>query len=331
MPDYTGNTFNDINPQYPEDTELAGYHAAAMRQVKRFLKQPEGLESIISEWLTSSESNIISEALKKYIRIPLVGEIYITTDSEFNPNDEDNQLYFSGTWEQIKGALLMGTGAISCYTPNSQSADLNSFFIDAGYNGTTPKQLTSGLEPTNPGYRWFHFESTDDPNWFSYNYCYNAILLNMGELSSVSLTYDIGIDELNVVGKENINVKITYANEAGYAVGTTIAEGVLSPRKTLTGSSSYSLTGNISLDLPTNKPTYLIVSYNTENPSQWLTNSKGYNSNIIASYMGLSVISEGTNSYEVITNATYQESVPFLGANIWKKVSDDNPNSDDIV
>lgn len=64
MPDYSGNTFNDINPQYPEDTELAGYHAAAMRQVKRFLKQPEGLESIISEWLTSSESNIISEALK---------------------------------------------------------------------------------------------------------------------------------------------------------------------------------------------------------------------------------------------------------------------------
>ena len=47
--------------------------------------------------------------------------------------------------------------------------------------------------------------------------------------------------------------------------------------------------------------------------------------------MGLSVISEGTNSYEVITNATYQESVPFIGANIWKKVSNDNPNSDDLV
>lgn len=323
MPDYSGNTFNDINPQYPEDTELAGYHAAAMRQVKRFLKQPEGLESILSEWLTSSESNIITEVLKQYIRIPPVGEIYITTDNEFNPNDEDNQLYFSGTWEQIKGALLMGTGSISCYTPNSQSTDMNSFIIDAGYSGTTHKQLTSGLSSTKPGYRWFHFEATDDPHWFSYNYCYNAILLNMGELSSVLLTYDIGIDELNVVARENINVKLTYANEAGYAVGTTIAEGVLSPGSTLTG--------NISLDLPTDKLTYLIVSYNTDNPSQWLNNSKGHNSNIIASYMGLSVISEGTNSYEVITNATYQESVPFLGANIWKKVSDDNPNSYDLV
>ena len=89
MPDYSGNTFNDINPQYPEDTELAGYHAAAMRQVKRFLTQPDGLESIISEWINSDSDNSIKDALNKLIRVPGVGELYFTMDNNFNPNFMD--------------------------------------------------------------------------------------------------------------------------------------------------------------------------------------------------------------------------------------------------
>ena len=332
MPDYSGNTFKDINPQYPEDTELAGYHAAAMRQVKRFLKQPEGLESIISEWINSDSDNSIRDALNKLIRVPGVGELYFTMDNNFNPNDEDNQLYFSGTWEKIEGKLLVSTGTISAYTPNETAVPASEYTINANRQGTTDSIFQSGLNDLNPGWRWFHFVANDNPGWFSYNNCYTAIKIPHAGLTSANLTYNFILDELNLSNAKHLPVKISFSNNgiAGVNAGTELAKVDVGPKTNVDGF-PYTISGNAVVNFVDGQDAWLIATYNCDNINTWLTNSKGGGSNMIASAMMAKYTANFTSSYDVVADATYQESVPFIGVNIWVKTSNDNPNSDDLI
>lgn len=332
MPDYTGNTFEDINPQYPEDTELAGYHAAALRQVKRFLKQPEGLESIISEWINSDSDNSIKDALNKLIRVPGVGELYFTMDNNFNPNDEDNQLYFSGTWEKIEGKLLVSTGTVSAYTPNETTVPSSEYAINANHQGTNDSIFQSGLNDSNPGWRWFHFVANDNPGWFSYNNCYTAIKVPHDGLISANLTYNFILDELNLSNAEHILVRISFSNNgiAGVNAGTELAKVDVGSKTNVKGF-PYTISGNAVVNFVDGQDAWLIATYNCDNINTWLTNSKGGGSNMIASAMAAKYTADFTSSYEVVADATYQESVPFIGVNIWVKTSNDNPNSDDLI
>lgn len=332
MPDYTGNTFNDINPQYPEDTELAGYHAAAMRQVKRFLTRPEGLESTISEWINSESDNFLKDALNKLIRVPGIGELYFTMDNNFNPNDEDNQLYFSGTWEKIEGKLLVSTGTISAYTPNETAVPSSEYAINANRQGTTDSIFQSGLNDSNPGWRWFHFVANDNPGWFHYNNCYTAIKVPHDGLISANLTYNFILDELNLSNAKHFPVKISFSNNgiAGVNAGVELAKVDVGPKTNVDGF-PYTISGNAVVNFVDGQDAWLIATYNCDNISTWLTNSKGGGSNMIASAMAAKYTANFTSSYEVVADATYQESVPFIGVNIWVKTSDDNPNSDDLI
>lgn len=331
MPDYSGNTFNDINPQYPEDTELAGYHAAAMRQVKRFLKQPEGLESIISEWINSDSDNSIKDALNKLIRVPGVGELYFTMDNNFNPNDEDNQLYFSGTWEKIDGKLLVSTGTISAYTPNETTIPTSEYKMDAGMNGSTSKRFESGINETQTNIRWFHFIGNDDAGWFSYNNCYTAIKVPHSGISKANLSYTFTLDELNSTNFKSFPVKISFSNNGlvGANVGTELVKQILGPKTNVDGI-PYTITGTAEVQFSEGQDAWLIATYNCDNLNSWITNSIGYGI-LIASSMSAKYTSNFTSSYKVVADATYQESVPFIGVNIWVKTSNDNPNSDDLI
>jgi hypothetical protein len=332
MPDYTGNTFEDINPQYPEDTELAGYHAAAMRQVKRFLKQPEGLESIISEWINSDSDNSIKDALNKLIRIPGVGELYFTMDNNFNPNNEDNQLYFSGTWEKIEGKLLVSTGTISAYTPNETAVPSSEYAINANRQGTTDPIFQSGLDGTNPEWRWFNFVANDNPGWFHYNNCYTAIKIPHADLSSANLVYNFILNELNLSNAKHIPVRISFSNNGivGVNAGTELAKVDVGPQSNVSGL-PYTISGSAAVNFIEGRDAWLIATYNCDNISTWLTNSKGGGSNMIKAAMKAKYTANFTSSYEVVADAIYQESVPFIGVNIWVKTSDDNPNSDDLI
>ena len=332
MPDYSGNTFNDINPQYPEDTELAGYHAAAMRQVKRFLKQPEGLESIISEWINSESDNFLKDALNKLIRVPGIGELYFTMDNNFNPNDEDNQLYFSGTWEKIEGKLLVSTGTISAYTPNETAVPNSEYSIYANRQGTTDPIFQSGLDGTNPDWRWFNFVANDNPGWFHYNNCYTAIKIPHAGLASANLTYNFILNELNLSNVKHFPVRISFSNNGvvGVNAGTELAKADVGPQSNVDGF-PYTISGSAVVNFIEGRDAWLIATYNCYNVNDWLTNSKGGGTNMIASAMAAKYTANFTSSYEVVADATYQESVPFIGVNIWVKTSNDNPNSDDLI
>ena len=331
MPDYSGNTFEDINPQYPEDTELAGYHAAAMRQVKRFLKQPEGLETIISEWINSENDNPIKDALNKLIRVPGIGELYLTMDNGFNPNNEDNQLYFSGTWEKIEGKLLVSTGTITAYTINQTTVSVSEYRMNAGVGGTTSARFESGINEAQTNVRWFHFIANDDPGWFSYNNCYTAIKVPHSGLSRANLSYVFTLDELNSTNFKSFPVRISFSNNGlvGTNVGTELVKQVVGPKTNVDGTPS-TITGTAEVQFLEGQDAWLIATYNCDDLGSWITNSIGYGM-LIASSMSAKYEADYTSSYDVIADATYQESVPFIGVNIWVKTSDDNPNSDNLI
>lgn len=332
MPDYSGNTFNDINPQYPEDTELAGYHAAAMRQVKRFLTRPEGLEAKITEWITSETSNPILNALNKLIRVPEIGELYFTMDNEFNPNDEENQLYFNGTWEKISGKLLVSTGSIVAFTPNQTNIAVDGYAFDAEWGGTTSKRLETGLDNNTPYYRWFHYVANDDSTWFHYRRCYSALKIPRNNLTNATLKYTIILDELNVAYDRltSLPIRISFSNNNTYGVniGTELYKGTFAPKNNTLGiQSSYTGSSEIKFS---DTDSWLIATYNCDNPYEWITNKYGAGRNVIASAMSASIVANFTSSYEVVADASYQESVPFIGVNIWVKTSDKSPAIEDV-
>lgn len=329
MPDYSGNTFKDINPQYPEDTELAGYHAAAMRQVKRFLTRPEGLEAKITEWITSETSNPILNALNKLIRVPEIGELYFTMDNKFNPNDEENQLYFNGTWEKISGKLLVSTGSIVAFTPSQTKIVVDGYAFDAEWGGSTSKRLETGVDGY---YRWFHCVANDDGTWYHYRRCYSALRIPRSNLTNATLTYTIKLDELNVAYDRltSLPIRISFSNTTtcGVNIGTELYKGTFAPKNNALGiQSSYTGSSKIKFS---DTDGWLIATYNCDNPDEWITNKYAAGSNVIASAMRASTVANFTSSYEVVADASYQESVPFIGVNIWVKTSDKSPAIEDV-
>lgn len=332
MPDYSRNTFEDINPQYPEDTELAGYHAAAMRQVKRFLTRPEGLEAKITEWITSETSNPILNALNKLIRVPEIGELYFTMDNMFNPNDEENQLYFNGTWEKISGKFLVSTGSIVAFAPKKTNVSVGNYAFDAEWRGSTYKRLETGIDNRTPSYRWFHYVAADDAKWFHYRRCYSALKIPRNKLAKATLTYTIKLDELNVAYDRftSFPIRISFSNNNTYGVnvGTELYKGTFAPKNNTLGIQSL-YTGSREINF-SNTDGWLIATYNCDNPDDWITNKYGFGSNIIASAMSAATEADFTSSYEVVADASYQESVPFIGVNIWVKTSDKSPVIEDI-
>lgn len=329
MPDYSGNTFEDINPQYPEDTELAGYHAAAMRQVKRFLTRPEGLEAKITEWITSETSNPIINALNKLIRVPEIGELYFTMDNEFNPNDEENQLYFNGTWEKISGKFLVSTGSTVVFTPNQLNISVDDYAFDAEWRGSSSKRLETAIDGY---YRWFHYVANDDGTWYHYRRCYSALKIPRKDLTNATLKYTIILDELNVARDRltSLPIRISFSNDntCGVNIGTELYKGTFAPKNNTLGiQSSYTGSSKIKFS---DTDGWLIATYNYENPDEWITNKYDSGSNIIASAMRASIAPDFTSSYEVVADASYQESVPFIGVNIWVKTSDKSPAIEDV-
>lgn len=323
MPDYTGNTFEDINPQYPEDTELAGYHAAAMRQVKRFLTQPEGLEATITKWINSESDNPIIDALNKLVRIPEIGEIYLTMDNSFNPNDEENQLYFNGVWEKISGRLLISTGTITAYTPDATNISPDTYRIEADYINGNSKRLTSGVDTNDSNVRWFHFISQGSADWYGYYNCYTAIQIPYTGTQTISLSYSLKLDELNTKIGTGIPVRISFlaSGELAPNAGVELKKITLGSKTNVSGY-PYEVSGSSDITFSGSNNGWLIATYNCDSPTQILVSTVSAGGNIIASAMSARIAMSFTDSYDVVADALYQESIPFIGVNIWVKTNE---------
>ena len=112
---FLGTTYDDLNPDTPTNSDSIGVTAAAIRQIKSFIKDDtegtdasmHGLKNFIKQ-LVLTDNDIKQNFIENIYK---VGDIILTLD-EANPSTR-----FGGTWEKIESSFLMG--ASSTYAKNS--------------------------------------------------------------------------------------------------------------------------------------------------------------------------------------------------------------------
>lgn len=102
---YSGSSLSNLRPATPEDADGFNVDARALRQIKRFLKNSDGLLQTITDILTNKESTI----LDKFKRAQAYSKpnAVIALRSDINPNDSDKYI---GRWERLNGVSICGTG-----------------------------------------------------------------------------------------------------------------------------------------------------------------------------------------------------------------------------
>lgn len=121
---YSGSSLNNLRSATPEDADGFNVDARALRQIKRFLKNSDGLLQTITDILTNKESTILDKF--KGTQVYSRPNAIIALRSDINPNDSDN---YVGRWERLNGVSICGTG----------NAGFNTFpFVDSDSVGNFP-------------------------------------------------------------------------------------------------------------------------------------------------------------------------------------------------
>lgn len=102
MADYSGSTLADLQPTYPLDSDAVGYGNEAIKQIKRVMLNDN--DGGLLKYINDAVSTAKAEAIIAMKNLFPVGYIYMTLGSE-NPSS-----LFGGTWEQIVGRFLVGSG-----------------------------------------------------------------------------------------------------------------------------------------------------------------------------------------------------------------------------
>lgn len=121
---YSGSSLNNLRPTAPEDADGFNVDARALRQIKRFLKNSDGLIQTITDILTKEDSTILDKfkSSQRYSRPNAV----IALRADINPNDSDK---YVGRWEKLNGVSICGTG----------NAGFNTFpFTESNPDGNFP-------------------------------------------------------------------------------------------------------------------------------------------------------------------------------------------------
>lgn len=121
---YSGSSLNNLRSATPEDADGFNVDARALRQIKRFLKNSDGLIQTITDMLTKEDSTILDKfkSSQRYSRPNAV----IALRADVNPNDSDK---YVGRWEKLNGVSICGTG----------NASFNTFpFTESNSDGNFP-------------------------------------------------------------------------------------------------------------------------------------------------------------------------------------------------
>ena len=102
---YSGSSLNNLRPTTPEDADGFNVDARALRQIKRFLKNSDGLIQTITDILTKEDSTILDKF--KGSQVYSRPDAVIALRADVNPNDSDK---YRGRWEKLNGVSICGTG-----------------------------------------------------------------------------------------------------------------------------------------------------------------------------------------------------------------------------
>lgn len=121
---YSGSSLSNLRSATPEDADGFNVDARALRQIKRFLKNSDGLVQTITDILTKKDSTILDKF--KSSQIYSRPDAVIALRADVNPNDSDK---YTGRWEKLNGVSICGTG----------NAGFNTFpFTESDSDGDVP-------------------------------------------------------------------------------------------------------------------------------------------------------------------------------------------------
>lgn len=102
---YSGSSLNNLRSATPEEADGFNVDTRALRQIKRFLKNSDGLIQTITNILTNKDNTILDKF--KNSQIYSRPNAVIALRADVNPNDSDKYI---GQWEKLNGVSICGTG-----------------------------------------------------------------------------------------------------------------------------------------------------------------------------------------------------------------------------
>lgn len=168
---YSGSHRSDLRPATPEDADGFNVDARALRQIKRFLKNSDGLLKTVTDIIVNSD-NLLLDKFKDQQIYSRPNQV-IALRSDLNPNESDK---FKGKWYKLNSTSICGTGNASFITydfgidkdaPNIPITDYRVEELNTGYwlNGGTisTEIVNSNIRITPNGYF-----GVDGIGYFSY-------------------------------------------------------------------------------------------------------------------------------------------------------------------
>ena len=315
---YTGSTFDDLIPTNPEDVDDIGWNAAALRQIKRYLKLDEGLTSWIIEQLESEENNAIKEAFDAIRYVPQVGEVYMTF-SDFDPNTD--QLHFQGTWKKLSGTLLMATGTTYTY-PLNNSSYVKTFW--GHWKNATPDgsdQPSWDVTQQDTGARML-LKANASTGWSWCERAWSSAHFQKEGRQVVRCVGNVTLHGLGLIGVTNPWMVTRLVPYDDYDLqGIDLVYGYPSVGTTL----SFDL--DVDLNRINGENISLTTSIGTTYMNNRCANMYGSGSTMIDYSVSCQIIDEKGKAVDVISGGAYTGVLPYMGCNIWHKTSNDAPTA----
>lgn len=296
---YLGSTINDLNISSPDNADSIGTAAAALRQIKRFIK--------------SEDTNCLTDYIKQvcFKSIYDVGDIYVTLKND-NPS-----VRFGGTWEKIEGRILFGSGFSTEETvfPITNTdlynmhnhVELDWSFIPEPYfsysevktNSTSPYDTTLVISSSEDLYNQTPFKISSIINTIP------------SDKLKITGTLAVGTNELGISGLVNDPLPFNFyfsKSPTDFSTSTILTSGVLKAGNSF--NINYEVNSNNLTDF-----TYLVI----QPTKNWATKSKF----LLNLRLDLQVVFtlNSTTKVTIENNSTGNLYLPYLGCNIWKKLS----------
>lgn len=240
--------------------------------------------------------------------------LYKVGDYFISERDENPAERFGGEWKKIEGKLLMASGEA-----NITMSDSVKFIVpwsaSAEWHGSTSSRIIVQNRSTDAYIDW---HSNDDAGWYSYSRLYASAAFLKGANEKATLTGSLKLNALNSSNLSSLKFKIVLASSNSYN-----PDGiVLAPESELIAGGILSFSKEIDLS-EVAETAYIVASCtNQEN----ITNSLGYETIVAAT---LQAQASETTAVTVEAGQEGVAAMPYVGVNIWRKISDTDAGEDE--
>lgn len=192
---YSGSSLRNLRASTPEDADGFNVDARALRQIKRFLKNDDGLFQTLVDIFTSDNNAILNNF--KDSQVYSRNNQVIALRSDIDPN---NSSKFSGRWIKLNSQAICATG----------NANFNTFAY-----GTSDDFV--GLPITDYTLNWVKWGDYEDNDGILTTKIIDGETIQLSSNSYIRNRLSI-IIPLSITGVTNLNLSLNNGGATGYSI-----------------------------------------------------------------------------------------------------------------